>query len=121
MPKLIFLLVAAFAVGCATAPIEDVEESRTFEEWDQIYMAEDRKIQKEEELVSYIKNCHEAGHVMFYRKHLASRIGKQLIDRHGVVHLPRHSSLMDFSCVSSGEARLIIEQLLGRDRHGRRL
>ncbi len=120
MAKLILLLVAGFVVGCATAPIEeDVEEFHTFEEWQKIYEAEDRKIQREDELVSYVKNCHERGHVIFYKK-WGGRISKPLIDRHGQVNLPKHAHAIDFFCLTSRDAQLLLRQLTGGGRYGRR-
>lgn len=89
---------------CLVAALADKVEQ---DQW----AAEDRRILREEEIVSYILACHYGGHVMFYRKWGGGVNSHELIDRHGVVRVPKHASISDFSCVRSDDARRILESM----------
>ncbi len=128
--KILVLLIAGILTACATTLTEEeaavckgspnclvaVLADKVQQEE---YEAEDRLIRKNDEIVGYILSCHYTGYVMFYKKHLSA--SKPLIDRNGVVHVPRHSDVSDFACLSPFDARRVLEQLGGGDpRYGGR-
>lgn len=129
--RILVLLIAGILTACATTLTE--EEAAVCEGSqnclvaalaDKVqqkeYEAEDRRIRKNDEIVGMILSCHYAGHVMFYKKH--SGLSKPLIDRHGMVNVPKYSNKLDFTCLSPFDARRALEKLgMGGDpRYGGR-
>lgn len=125
--KILMLLVAGLVMGCATTTLTEQEaapckgnqlclvDALADKVQQEEYEAEDRRIRKNEKIVSYILRCKAHGWVIFENK-MASRVGKPLVDRDGVVNLPRGASLIDYSCVSPWEANQVIRRALGHDR-----
>ena len=121
--RILVLLIAGILAGCATTTLTEEEyvackgdehcltAALAIKVEDEQWAAEDRRILKEEEMVSYIIGCHYAGDTMFYRKWGGGIGSNNLIDRHGVVHLPKHATIQDFSCVRAGDASLILERM----------
>ncbi|MCB7128932.1 MAG: hypothetical protein J3T61_05280 [Candidatus Brocadiales bacterium] len=121
--KILVLLVAGILTACATTTLTEQETAvckgnqnclvaaladKVVQEE---YELEDRRIQRKEKIVSYILACHYAGNVMFYKKRVGARIGSSLIDRYGVVHVPKHAHLIDFACVRLADARDILKDV----------
>lgn len=128
--RIAVLLVAGLSVGCATTLTEDeyvackgnqtclvaaLEDKIQQEK----YEAEDRRIRHDEELAAYIIACKATGNVI-WEKRSGTRVSKPLVDKHGVVHLPRHASSLDFVCISPFDTRRILEGINSDGRFGRR-
>ena len=131
--RILVLLIAGILTACATTTLTEQEalvckgnqnclvaalEDKVVQEG---YELEDRRILRKEKIVSYILACHYAGNVMFYKRRMGTRIGGGLIDRHGIVNVPKHAHLQDFACVHPADVRDILENSgIGCDaRYGR--
>ena len=131
--RILVLLIAGILAGCATTTLTEEEyvackgdehcltaalaNKVEQKEWE----AEDRRILRQEEIVSYILSCHYQGHTMFYRKRTGGLGSTTLIDRHGYVNVPKHAVMQDFSCVHPADVRRVLKKLgVGcNPRHGR--
>ncbi len=121
--RILVLLVAGILTACAMTTLTEQETAVCKGDQNCLvaaladkvvqeeYEREDRLIQRKEKIVSYILACHYAGNVMFYKKGVGSQISADLIDRYGVVHVPKHAHLIDFACVRPADARRILENL----------
>lgn len=121
--KILVLMVTALLVACATTTLTEQETAMcegnqpclvaalADKVQDEQYAAEDKRILREEKIISYILGCHYAGHVMFYKRRSGGLMAAELIDRHGYVNVPKHAYLQDFACVDSAEARRVLEQM----------
>lgn len=121
--RILVLIVAGLLTACATTTLTEDEyvacrgdqhclvaalaDKVEQEQW----AAEDRRILRKEEIISYILACHYSGHVMFYKKWSGGPYGQELIDRHGFVHVPKHASIQDFRCVRNGDVRQVLKNM----------
>lgn len=112
--KILIALAASFIVGCAAVTLTEEEaatckgdspcltEALEQKVYQKEYEAKNRRILEREQLTTYIQNCSNRN-MTIIENYRGGRIRRPLIDRDGIIHLPRHAHISDYYCATSGQ------------------
>jgi len=98
------LLLLLLLVGCASAPL--TEEA--------MYLAEEKKILRKEEILTFIKDCDARGHVLVTSGHMTSlrtRFKKKRPQEMTLADIPRHAHITDYQCGSPRDIGRAMDQI----------